>query len=172
MHHRENRADELAFELQKEGIAVQSYHAGKEQDDRAIIQEQFLNGELEWICATNAFGMGVHKDDIRQVIHEHVPPTVAAYIQEVGRAGRDGKPAAATLLYMPTDEHTTSFIIQSDMPGEDDIRHYSKLVAEGYSAEKAAELASLTETGKRVIDYYAERYSLEDILSSFKGTFE
>ena len=163
------RADELAFDLQKVGIAVQSYHAGKEQEDRAIIQEQFLNGDLEWICATNAFGMGIHKDDIRQVIHEHIPPTVAAYIQEVGRAGRDGKPASATLLYMPTDEHTTSFIIQSDMPAEDEIRHYRKLIEEGNSTEKAAELASLTETGKRVIDYYSERYSLDEMLRRLKG---
>lgn len=53
------RADELAIELQMEGVAVQSYHAGKEQDDRSIIQEQFLTGDLEWICATNAFGIGI-----------------------------------------------------------------------------------------------------------------
>ncbi|MGN7386649.1 RecQ family ATP-dependent DNA helicase [Sporosarcina sp. SAFN-015] len=163
------RADELAFELQLEGVAVQSYHAGKDQDDRAIIQDQFLNGTLEWICATNAFGMGVHKDDIRQVIHDHLPPTVAAYMQEIGRAGRDGRPAAATLLYMPTDEHTTSFIIQSDMPSENEIRHYYKLMDEGHTSEKAAELASLTETGKRVIDYYTERYSLDEILLRFEG---
>lgn len=163
------RADELAIALQLEGIAVQSYHAGKDQDDRSIIQEQFLNGDLEWICATNAFGMGVHKDDIRQVIHDHLPPTVAAYIQEVGRAGRDGRPAAATLLYMPTDEHTTSFIIQSDMPSEEEIRHYKTMISEGYPADKAAELASLTVTGKRVIDYYTERFPLNEILLRLKG---
>ncbi|MFS0687932.1 ATP-dependent DNA helicase RecQ [Sporosarcina sp. 179-K 8C2 HS] len=163
------RADELAMELQLDGIAVQSYHAGKEQDDRSIIQEQFLNGDLEWICATNAFGMGVHKDDIRQVIHDHMPPTVAAYIQEVGRAGRDGGPAAATLLYMPTDEQTTNFIIQSDMPGEDEIRHYYKMISDGHSPERAGELASLTETGKRVIDYNIERYSLDELLLQLQG---
>ncbi|WP_432359098.1 RecQ family ATP-dependent DNA helicase [Sporosarcina sp. UB5] len=162
------RADELALELQLEGVAVQSYHAGKDQDDRSIIQEQFLNGDLEWICATNAFGMGVHKDDIRQVIHDHLPPTVAAYIQEVGRAGRDGRPSIATLLYMPTDEHTTSFIIQSDMPEEDEVLHYYKMISEGQSPEKASELASLTETGKRVVDYYIERYPLEEILTRLK----
>lgn len=158
------RADELAVELQIEGVAAQSYHAGKEQDDRAIIQEQFLNGELEWISATNAFGMGVHKDDVRQVIHDHLPSTVAAYVQEVGRAGRDGRLAAATLLYMPADEQTTSFIIQSDMPTEEEIRHYYKMMSEGYLQSEAAELASLTETGKRVIDYYMERYPLEEIV--------
>lgn len=163
------RADKLAIELQMEGIAVQSYHAGKEQDDRSIIQEQFLNGDLEWICATNAFGMGVHKDDIRQVIHDHLPPTVAAYIQEVGRAGRDGHPAAASLLYMPTDEQTTSFIIQSDMPHEEEIRHYHKMISEGHSPSSAAELASLTETGKRVIDYYMEHYPLEEIILRLHG---
>lgn len=163
------RADELAKLLQMEGVSAQSYHAGKDQDDRSIIQEQFLNGELEWICATNAFGMGVHKDDIRQVIHDHLPPTVAAYIQEVGRAGRDGRSAAATLLYMPSDEITTSFIIQSDMPSEEEIRHYNRMITEGQTAQKAAELASLTETGKRVIDYYSERYPLDEIILRLKG---
>lgn len=163
------RADELATELQLEGIAAQSYHAGKDSDDRSIIQEQFLNGKLEWICATNAFGMGVHKDDIRQVIHDHLPATLAAYSQEVGRAGRDGRQAAATLLYMAADEHATRFIIQSDLPSEEEIRHYRTMMSEGHSSDKAAELASLTETGKRVIDYYTERFPLNEILSRLQG---
>ena len=56
-----------------EGVSVASYHAGMEQVDRAFVQEQFINGEIRWICATNAFGMGIHKNNIRQVIHEHFP---------------------------------------------------------------------------------------------------
>src|SRR5699024_12030981 len=63
----------------------------------------FINGELEWICATNAFGMGIHKEDVRQVIHLHIPTTFANYVQEVGSAGRDGKQSAATLLYTEDD---------------------------------------------------------------------
>lgn len=162
------RADELAIELQLAGVSVQSYHAGKEQDDRSIIQEQFLNGELDWICATNAFGMGVHKANTRQVIHEHIPSTIAAYMQEVGRAGRDGLQAYATLLYSPADERITSFIIQSDLPTESDIRYYAELLSNGNDSEHAAELAGLTETGKRVIDYYKERHSLDEVLVVLK----
>ncbi|MDN4608760.1 RecQ family ATP-dependent DNA helicase [Sporosarcina highlanderae] len=158
------RADELAFELQEAGVAIQSYHAGKEQDDRAIIQEQFLNNELEWISATNAFGMGVHKSDIRQVIHEHLPSTIAAYLQEVGRAGRDGRPAAATLLYIPVDERMTSFIIQSDRPDESQLRHYANMLSEGRDPSESAELAGMTDTGKRIVDYYLERHTLDEVL--------
>ena len=105
------RADELASLLQEGSIATASYHAGKGQEDRAFIQEQFISGELDWICATNAFGMGIHKDDIRQVIHEHMPATIAGYLQEVGRAGRDGELSVATLLHSPEDtvKHDSSF---------------------------------------------------------------
>ena len=67
------------------------------------------------------------------------------------------------------DELTTSFIIQSDMPSEEEIRHYQRMISEGHSSGKAAELASLTETGKRVLDYYLERYPLEEILLRLHG---
>src|SRR6185312_6101687 len=111
-------------------IAAASYHAGKEQEDRAFIQEQFITGEISWICATNAFGMGIHKDDIRQVIHEHVPQAIASYIQEVGRAGRDGEQSAATLLFTADDERRMRFIVQGDIPQEAEIRHYISLLGD------------------------------------------
>lgn len=158
------RADELSQLLQLEGVSVASYHAGKEQEDRAFIQEQFITGEISWICATNAFGMGIHKDDIRQVIHEHVPQAIASYIQEVGRAGRDGDLAAATLLFSSDDEGRTRFIIQDDLPQEWEIKHYKSLLIENYPPAEAAELARISETGKRVIDYYIERMPIEDVI--------
>ncbi|KAA0966157.1 ATP-dependent DNA helicase RecQ [Sporosarcina sp. ANT_H38] len=158
------RADDLSALLQLEGVSVASYHAGKEQEDRAFIQEQFITGEISWICATNAFGMGIHKDDIRQVIHEHVPQAIASYIQEVGRAGRDGELSAATLLFSSDDEGRTRFIIQDDIPQEWEIKHYESLLAENYPPAEAAELARISETGKRVIDYYIERMSVQDVV--------
>jgi ATP-dependent DNA helicase RecQ len=159
------RADELSSLLQEEGVSVASYHAGKEQEDRAFIQEQFITGEISWICATNAFGMGIHKDDIRHVIHEHVPQAIASYIQEVGRAGRDGELSAATLLFSSDDEGRTRFIIQDDIPQEWEIKHYESLLAENYPPAEAAELARISETGKRVIDYYIERMPIEDVIT-------
>lgn len=158
------RADTLAAVLQETGIATAAYHAGKEQEDRAFIQEQFINGELGWICATNAFGMGIHKDDIRQVIHEHIPSTIAGYVQEVGRAGRDGKQSVVTLLHSPDDIHKTRFIMQDDIPEEEEILYYEKLLKDNKQAEEAAELARISETGRRIIDYYRERMSIEEVV--------
>ncbi|MBE1554090.1 RecQ family ATP-dependent DNA helicase [Sporosarcina limicola] len=158
------RADELASILQQQNVSSASYHAGKEQEDRAFIQEQFINGEIHWICATNAFGMGIHKDDVRQIIHEHVPQAIAGYIQEVGRAGRDGDLSAATLLYSPDDEGRMRFIIQENFPKEREIRYYERLIAENIPSSEAAEMASIHETGKRVIDYYLERMTIEEAI--------
>ncbi len=159
------RADELSSLLQEQGVSVASYHAGKDQEDRAFIQEQFITGEISWICATNAFGMGIHKDDIRQVIHEHVPQAIAGYIQEVGRAGRDGEQSQATLLFGADDEGRTRFIVQDDIPQEIEIRHYDRLLGDNVPPAEAAELARISETGKRVIDYYVERMPIEDVIT-------
>lgn len=112
--------------------------------------------------------MGVHKSDIRQVIHEHLPSNIAGYLQEVGRAGRDGLPSIATLLYMPRDERMTSFIIQSDRPDESQMRHYMKLLTEDHDPSTSAELAGLSDTGRRIVDYYLERYSLDEINERMK----
>ena len=63
-----------------------------------LIQQQFLYGQLDIICATSAFGMGINKDNIRFVIHYHMPQQMESYLQEIGRAGRDGKPSIAVML--------------------------------------------------------------------------
>lgn len=158
------RADMLASQLNQEIGLVASYHAGMEQEDRAFIQEQFIQGDIQWICATNAFGMGIHKGDVRQVIHEHVPSTIAGYTQEVGRAGRDGVLSAATLLYTNDDISRTRFIIQEDTPHKEEIRYYSQLLADGHLGEEAARIAGISETGRRVLDYYLERMSVEETI--------
>ena len=105
------RADELATLLQEEGVSVASYHAGMEQEDRAFIQEQFITGEINWICATNAFGMGIHKNDIRQVIHEHVPQPLRVIFKKWG--GRDVMVNYQRRHYffrpMTKEEHASSF---------------------------------------------------------------
>lgn len=158
------RADELTAYLRGSGASTAAYHAGMEQEDRAFIQEQFLNSEVEWICATNAFGMGIHKNDVRQIIHEHLPATVSGYTQEVGRAGRDGKPSTATLLFTLDDERVTRFIIQEDIPHEEEVRHFNNLITEQVPSSEAAQLAGLSEVGKRVLEYYLERMSLEETI--------
>ncbi|MBR8646079.1 hypothetical protein KEH51_25865 [[Brevibacterium] frigoritolerans] len=77
--------------LQDNGIdSVNYYHGGMEQEQRMLIQQQFISGQLKIICATSAFGMGVNKSDVRYVIHYHIPSTMEAYLQEIGRAGETG----------------------------------------------------------------------------------
>lgn len=84
-------------------IKVDTYHADRSFEDRNTIQHQFLEGTLDLICATTAFGMGINKSNIRFVIHYHLPGSLEEYLQEAGRAGRDGKKSIATLLYTPSD---------------------------------------------------------------------
>lgn len=82
---------------------VDTYHADRTFEDRNTIQHQFLEGNLDLICATTAFGMGINKSNIRSVIHYHLPNSLEEYLQETGRAGRDGKESIVTLLYAPSD---------------------------------------------------------------------
>ncbi|MBR7553278.1 RecQ family ATP-dependent DNA helicase [Allobacillus sp. GCM10007491] len=100
---------------------VAYYHGGMEQDERLLIQQQFMNNQLDIICCTSAFGMGVNKSNIRLVIHYHMPSTIESFIQEVGRAGRDGKQSVSILLYAPGDEYLPFQLIQTELPTENEV---------------------------------------------------
>jgi RecQ family ATP-dependent DNA helicase len=107
--------DEVAEALRDGGLRALAYHAGMEAEERTRTQQRFMEGEAEVIVATNAFGMGVDKADVRSVWHMAIPTSLEAYYQEAGRGGRDGRPAKAVLLAMKADlGRLVRFIEQRD----------------------------------------------------------
>ncbi len=97
------------------------YHAGLSPEERTHIQNDFMAGKLNLVIATNAFGMGIDRADVRQVIHYSMPGSLEAYYQEAGRAGRDGLPARATLIYDPEDRALQEFFIAGSALTEGDL---------------------------------------------------
>ncbi|GKU81039.1 ATP-dependent DNA helicase RecQ [Niallia sp. NCCP-28] len=102
----------------KSNKKISGYHGGMTQEDRILIQQQFLHGHLEVICATSAFGMGVNKENIRYVIHYHMPTQMESFLQEIGRAGRDGLDSISILLYANGDEALTSQLIEMELASD------------------------------------------------------
>src|SRR5690625_566044 len=97
------------------------YHGELAQMDRVMIQQQFMNDQLDVICCTSAFGMGINKDNIRLIIHYHFPSQIESYIQEVGRAGRDGNSSIGILLYAKNDQYLHKSLIQQELPTKEDL---------------------------------------------------
>lgn len=108
--------DRVHGALVADGLDARRYHAGLDPEERQQGQDAFLSGSCDLMVATNAFGMGVDRPDIRRVVHYAIPKTIEAYVQETGRAGRDGEDAECVLLFDPADLHIQRFFIESSNP--------------------------------------------------------
>lgn len=97
------KVDDLSDRLHRDGIKVAGYHAGMDNEERQRVQRQFLTDAIDIVVATVAFGMGINKSNVRYVIHHDVPRSIESYYQETGRAGRDGMPSEALLLFDEKD---------------------------------------------------------------------
>jgi len=115
-------AEAYAQALKRAGMRARVYHAGLEGEVREKAQDVFMAGQLDVIVATNAFGMGVDKRDIRLVVHADIPRSPEAYYQEAGRGGRDGKPTRCVLLFNHGDIRLQEFLIEASFPTPELLR--------------------------------------------------
>ncbi len=114
--------ENLADKLQMKGLNAKAYHAGLPASQRSKVQEDFINDNVEIVCATVAFGMGIDKSNVRWVIHYNLPKNIESFYQEIGRAGRDGTTAATLLFYSYADVMTLRQILTNNESSQENLK--------------------------------------------------
>ncbi|RDI75290.1 ATP-dependent DNA helicase, RecQ family [Gaiella occulta] len=122
--------ERIARTLRGHGLRLEHYHAGLEAAERTRVQDDFLAGRIQGVVATTAFGMGIDKPDVRLVCLVNYPDSLESYVQQVGRAGRDGRPSDTLLLASPSDATAVRRFAVSDIPGPDDLRRVYRALRE------------------------------------------
>ncbi len=152
---RRDAEEVAAFARDECGVAARHYHGALEAATRTEVQDLFMSGDLPLVVATNAFGMGIDRPDVRFVLHHALPATLEAYYQEAGRAGRDGLPARAVLLYSARDSTLQEYFIDNDAPTAQDLRAVHALFADrpantGLTYEAIEQASGVSQTKARV----------------------
>jgi ATP-dependent DNA helicase RecQ len=142
--------EQVSGKLKDAGLSVVMYHAGMTDSHRIKAQDEFMNGHKQMIVATNAFGMGIDKPDIRFVVHYQMPGSIEAYYQEIGRAGRDGLPSTCVLLFNYADKNTHDFFIEGSYPDISVIKQvYDSLASMGLKRIELSTAEIARRTGER-----------------------
>ncbi|MBO8170260.1 MAG: DNA helicase RecQ [Bacillaceae bacterium] len=145
------RETESLFEkLTKEGFSAGKYHAGMSDRERERMQQAFLQDDIRVMVATNAFGMGIDKSNVRYVVHWNLPKNMESYYQEAGRAGRDGEPGVCILFFQPQDIITQKYLIENSVSSPD---------------RQAIELKKL----RKMVDYCHTRHCLRQFILRYFG---
>lgn len=148
--------DKIYEGLSKRGYKVSRYHAGLGVEERKLNQEYFIKDNISIMVATNAFGMGIDKPNIRYVIHYNMPQSIENYYQEIGRAGRDGEKSECVLLFAPGDMHIQKYLIEigTENPGRKNIQY-----------KKLRDMSDLVYSNdcyrKSIINYFGEDFEKE-----------
>jgi len=180
------RAVSYATLLQKKGfLHVAFYHGGMSKEDRLLVQQQFIHDEIDIICCTNAFGMGINKSNVRSVVHLNLPSSVEQYVQEIGRAGRDNKQSLALLINSEEDRFLPMSFIDNEFPND---YWLDKILIEtstdGRPVEEVRHLVQMDEIQWKMLIFYLEKENVvqsetfvfndrgEKVLSKIKAHFD